>query len=327
MAETTIKEAIIKALAKEVRPMTYKEVYETIIVNKYFSWDADKAKTPKDTVAALLGDFIRNNDTRVKRVKSKKGYQYYLAKYEEQLDIAAIPRKSTPTTKSGNKKVYQERDLHKLLSSYLKNENIFSKTIAHEKSSNSKDNNQKWIHPDMIGIKFLPLKNKASNALMKVINKSDAFDLYSYEIKREITTDYELKKCFFQAVSNSSWANYGYLVAFDISSDLHHEIDRLSQSFGIGVIELKSNPFQSEVLFPARYSSLDFKTIDKICLINTDFEQFIQHTEHLLIAQDGFIKAKEREFEAFCDDYFPSDADSEIKAYLEEKGVPFEEVE
>ena len=69
----------------------------------------------------------------------------------------------------------------------------------------------------MIGINFLKLKNKSSNSLMKVINQSDAFNLISYELKREIKSDYELKKCFFQAVSNSSWANYGYLVAFDIS--------------------------------------------------------------------------------------------------------------
>ena len=64
---------------------------------------------------------------------------------------------------------------------------------------------------------LLKLKNKSSNSLMKVINQSDAFNLISYELKREIKSDYELKKCFFQAVSNSSWANYGYLVAFDIS--------------------------------------------------------------------------------------------------------------
>lgn len=314
------------ALTKEVKTMTYKEVYEEIIANNYFAWDEKKAKTPKDTVSALLGDFIRNNDTRVKRVKSKKGYQYYLAKYEDQLDIAAIPRKSSAVA-SSTKKVYRERDLHKLLSSYLKNENTFSKTISHEKSSNSKDNNQKWIHPDMVGIKFLPLKNKSSNALMKLTNKGDAFDLFSYEIKKEINTDYELKKCFFQAVSNSSWANYGYLVAFDISGDLHSEIDRLSQSFGIGVIELKSNPFHSEVLFPAQYKSLDFKTMDKICLINPDFEQFIQQTGHMLIAPDGFIQAKEKEFEAFCDAYFPPEADSAIETYLVETGIPGEEGE
>ena len=61
--------------------------------------------------------------------------------------------------------------------------------------------------------------------------------LFSYEIKKEINTDYELKKSYFQAVSNSSWANYGYLVAFEISDNLKDEMERLNQSFGIGTMD------------------------------------------------------------------------------------------
>ncbi len=219
--------------------------------------------------------------------------------------------------------VYQERDLHKLLSSYLKNKNTYSKTIFHEKSANSKDSYQKWIHPDMIGIKFKNLKNKSSQALMKVINKADSFELISYEIKREIKSDYDLKKCYFQAVSNSSWSNYGYLVAFEISSNLKDEMERLNQSFGIGVIELKANPYESEILFPSKYKELDFKTVDKLCEVNKDFEKFIEQTETLLIATDRYIKSTKKEFEEFCDDYFRTD--SEIGEYCTDKNIPNEE--
>lgn len=35
------------------------------------------------------------------------------------------------------------------------NQNNRVKTILHEESKNSKDDHQKWIHPDMIGIEFL----------------------------------------------------------------------------------------------------------------------------------------------------------------------------
>jgi hypothetical protein len=45
---------------------------------------------------------------------------------------------------------------------------------------------------------------------MNVLQKSDTLKLTSYEIKKEIKTDSELKEYYFQAVSNSSWANYGY---------------------------------------------------------------------------------------------------------------------
>jgi len=317
----TIKEAILKVLEEQKSALTYMEVHDKINENNYIDWS--NAKTPSDTVGAQLGQFIRQNDTRVKRVKGKKGFEYYLSKYENELNLSEIVEKETEPKKVAKSKVYQERDLHKLLSSYLKNQNTYSKTIFHEKSANSKDNHQKWIHPDMIGINFLNLQNKSSNALMKVINKADAFDLISYEIKREIKSDYELKKCFFQAVSNSSWSNYGYLVAFDISKNLMEEMERLNQSFGIGIIELEANPYESKILFPSKYRELDFKTIDKLCEINTDFEKFVVQTETMLIATDRYIKASRKEFDEFCDDYFKTD--SEIEKYCKEKHIPLEE--
>ena len=144
------------------------------------------------------------------------------------------------------------------------------------------------------------------------------------EIKREIKSDYELKKCFFQAVSNSSWANYGYLVAFEISSNLRDEMERLNQSFGIGIIELQSNPYESQVLFPSRYKELDFQTIDKLCEINKSFEKFITQTETLLIATDRYIKASKKEFAEFCDDYLKTD--TEIEKYCQDKNIPTEKI-
>ena len=314
----TIKEAILKVLEEQKSVMTYMEVNDKIIENDYIDWS--NAKTPSDTVGAQLGHFIRQNDTRVKRVKGKRGFEYYLSKFENELNLSEIIEKETETKKIVKSKVYQERDLHRLLSSYLKSQETYSKTIFHEKSANSKDDHQRWIHPDMIGINFLNLKNKSSNSLMKVINKSDVFNLISYELKREITSDYELKKCFFQAVSNSSWANYGYLVAFDISKNLMDEMERLSQSFGIGIIELSANPYESKILFSADFNELDFKTIDKLCEINKDFEKFMNQTEIMLIAPDKYLKGTRKEFEEFCDTYFKTD--SEIEKYCKEKNIP-----
>ena len=316
----TIKEAILKVLEDNQGSYTYLEVLNMIDAESYIDWT--KAKTPSDTVGAQLGHFIRQNDSRVKRVKGKKGFEYYLSKYENELNLSEVVAKDA-TSKKETTKRYQERDLHILLSSYLKSQNIFSKTIFHEKSSNSKDDHQKWIHPDMIGIHFVNLKNKSSNALLKVINNADAFDLISYELKREIKSDYELKKCFFQAVSNSSWSNYGYLVAFEISRNLMDEMERLSQSFGIGIIELSGNPYESKILFHPKYKELDFKTMDKLCEINTEFSLFIGQTETMLVAPEKYVKSTIKEFEDFCDEYFKTDSESE--KYCQEKNIPFEE--
>lgn len=319
----TIKEAILKTL-DDINGLTnYMDVYNHIVENGYYEFK--EAKTPASTISALLGDFIRTGDTRVKRIKETGGtYSYYLTKNEANIGIDTLIEKTSINPKTPNKKVtYDERDLHILLSSYLKNTDIYSKTIFHEQSSNSKDNYQKWIHPDMIGIKFLNLQTKVSQNFIKAINRVDTFKLTSYELKKEINSDYELKKCFFQAVSNSSWANYGYLVAFEISDSLNEEMERLNQSFGIGIIELKSNPYESKVLYSAKYRDLDFKTIDKLCKINKDFEKFMEQTEKLLTANERYVKATERELEEFCDKYFQSD--TEMEEYCKRKNITIDE--
>lgn len=319
----TIKEAILKSLEDLQKSLTHNEIYEHIISKNYY--DFGDAKTPSSTISALLGDFIRKNDERVKRIKGEKStYLYYLAKFEQDLNvnnIATDVNTKIEIKQSVKKQNYNERDLHKLLSSYLKNKNIYSKTILHEGSKNSKDDHQKWIHPDMIGIEFLNLTSKVNKAFMKILNKSDTFKLTSYELKKEINTDYELKKYFFQAVSNSSWANYGYLVALEISDNLKDEIKRLNESFGIGVIELKANPYESKILFQAKSKELDFKTIDKLCKVNPKFESFIELTERILEIDERNYQSVERELDDFCDDYFKND--SEIEEYCKNHFIPF----
>ena len=325
----TIKEASLKSLDEIKGLANYLDVYNHIIEKGYY--DFKDAKTPDQTVSAILGSFIRDGDTRVKRIKNSNGsYSYYLTKNEAEIDIEVLSgeadTQSIATKPHKIKaKTYLERDLHKLLSSYLKNTKVYSKTIFHEQSKYGSDNNQIWTHPDMVGIKFLKLQNKISQNFLKSINSIDTFKISSYEIKKEINSDSELKKAYFQAVSNSSWANYGYLVAFEISDSLSDEMERLNQSFGIGVIELNSNPYQSKILYPSRYRELDFKTIDKLCKINVEFEQFIEQIDKLMTADDRYYNSTEKELNDFCDSYFAND--TEVEEYCREKNIPIGEEE
>ncbi len=91
-----------------------------------------------------------------------------------------------------------------------------------------------------------------------------------------------LREAFFQAVSNSSWANESYLVAAKISDgqDFLSELKRLSSSFNIGVIKLNtSSPDLSEIMLPARYKeSLDWDTINKLAM-NKDFKEFLSRVQ------------------------------------------------
>ena len=317
----TMKEACLIALDDLKAPQTTTSIYDHI--NKHSLYDFGGARTPKASIGALLGTLIKNGDSRVKRILQERGsFLYYLSKNEILINLE---EDFQPQARCISKVAsYHERDLHKLLSTYLNSKNTLCKTILHEKSRGSADNHQKWIHPDMIGVKFNKINNSAAKDFLKAINLGQMFKLSSYEIKKSIKTDYELKKAYFQAVSNSSWSNYGYLVVFDLNATLYEEIERLNQSFGIGVLELKANPFESKIVFQAKHKELDFNTVEKLCNVNKNFEEFIFRVGNLLTADQKYVKSVEQEFESnFCDKFFIND--SEVLEFCKDKNIPHEE--
>ena len=311
----TVKEAILESLEKLNKQSTYQEVTDYIKSNELYISDG---KTLEATVSALLGDFIRKNDTRVGRLKQGRTYFYYLTKnqLENKINLLNIEQKIDKKIKND----FYERDLHPLFVSYLKSQNIFSKTILHEESKNSKDETQKWVHPDIIGVKFTKLNNDITSRLLKTLEKKDSCEIISYELKKEINSDYELKKSYFQAVSNSSWANRGYLVALDINTNLYSELERLNKAFGIGIIKLHSNPFESQILFQSSYRELDYQTIDKLSNINGKYEDIIEQIEKILNADNRYLDSSLEELSRKCDSYY-----EEIRKYCESKNIPIEE--
>ncbi|MCR1810841.1 HTH domain-containing protein [Sulfurospirillum sp. hDNRA2] len=316
----TIKDSILKALENFKKPVSYQEVTKYILDNKLYAFEG---QTPHATVSALLGDFIRKNDTRVARVKQNGAYFYYLTKNDLlAVEEANVLLQDENGSKKGTKACFSERDLHVLFVSYLKSLGIYAKTILHEESKNSKDDTQKWAHPDIIGVKFAKFKSATSSKLLKTLERKDSCEIISYEIKKEINSDYELKKYYFQAVSNSTWANLGYLVAFEINDNLKEEMERLNKSFGIGVIKLHANPFESQILFQSSYKNLDYQTIDKLCHINEKYRQFIEQIEKILSADDKYVNSSLLELEKECDMYYEKDED--ILNYCTSKNIPIE---
>jgi hypothetical protein len=121
--------------------------------------------------------------------------------------------------------------------------------------------------------------------------------IYSFEVK--IAVDFPtLREYFFQAVSNSSWAHEGYLVAVEIDEDpeFREELTRLSQSFGIGVIQLNTkNPLDSAILLAAREKpSIDWKTVDRIAELNPDFSEFISSVANSIKINQPAVAAFDR---------------------------------
>jgi hypothetical protein len=317
----TVKEAILESLERLNTKATYQEVTEYIKINKLYE---SEGKTLDNTVSSLLGDFIRKGDIRIGRIKNGRTYFYYLTKNSLEEEKFLGTDIEIKQNKKNNKLDFHERDLHLLFVSYLKSQNIFAKTILHEESKNSKDDTQKWVHPDIIGVKFTKLNSEITAKLLKTLEKKDSCEIISYELKKEINSDYELKKSYFQAVSNSSWSNKGYLVAMDINTNLYQEVERLNKAFGIGVIKLSSNPFESQILFQSSYRDLDYQMIDKLCNINEKYKEFVEQIEKILNADERYLNSSLVEFANKCDRYY--EKDDEILSYCKAKNIPTEDI-
>ena len=266
-----------KVLKKTKIPMTANEIWECAIQNK---WDREinsTGKTPWNSISARLYVDIKNNEKSKFKQVLKRPAKFGLRELEyKQEDIEA-------EEKNNNSNKYNEKDLHPLLSKFVYLNQHFrchTKTISHEKSKRKSHGFNKCLHPDIVGIHF-PYKEytKETIDLINSLNES-TYKLYSFEMKKDLNFE-NLREFYFQAVSNSSWANEGYLVTLNIddSDEFMDEIRRLSNAFGIGVIRLNAkNITESEILFPARFNeNLDWDTIDRLNEENVDFKNFSEN--------------------------------------------------
>ncbi|GAA8433048.1 COG2958 family protein [Helicobacter pylori] len=180
-------------------------------------------------------------------------------------------------------KIVHERDLHPFLNYMaINNENLkcYTKTIFHEESSKSPKGTDRWLYPDMVGVRFLHAELSNEN----LINFSKKFDtlpvkLVSFELKKEISV-HNCRECYFQAISNSSWANEGYLVGHHIDThnpQLMDLLKRLHASFGIGVIDLRTDEDKSAILLNAKYKEkIDYTVASELSDKNEKFSGFLK---------------------------------------------------
>lgn len=168
-------------------------------------------------------------------------------------------------------------------------------------------------------MQFEEFKNDATLSLLKATEPKATVHIYSYELKKKIESDYQLKQYYFQALSNSSWANFGFLVAFEISEDLHEEMERLNNAFGIGIILMQAN--DSKILFPAKEKELDYNTIEKLNNLNPDFCSFITKLSKVMNAAKDYTGDALQSFIKICDKIF--DSDEEQEQYCKDHNIPF----
>lgn len=117
--------------------------------------------------------------------------------------------------------------------------------------------------------------------------------LWSFEAKRLLNRS-NVREAYFQAVSNSSWASFGYLVASEIAgAETLKEIQMLYSVHGIGLIELDTNsPTESIVRIPARERmTIEWSMCIRLADENKDFQNYIRRVRQFYQTGDLCKKA------------------------------------
>lgn len=172
-----------------------------------------------------------------------------------------------------------EHDLYPLLCRYLHGEQrLYPKRIDEKRGSNRRGpNGNKWLYPDLVAMEDLGAEwDQEIRACVEQTGAQRA-RLWSFEVKLLLNRS-NVREAWFQAVSNSSWGNFGYLVAAEVEgSDTMKELRLLAASHGIGLILLDAeNPTESEILIPARERpDIDWDACNRLAQENTDFRNFI----------------------------------------------------
>ena len=206
--------------------------------------------------------------------------KYYFSDKSDSAEVAAVENTGEVDTVDKDEVKFGEYELYPLLATYLWAEfGVYSKRIDEKRSSNKRGaNGNRWLYPDMVGMEDLGAEwhQEVRDCVNQYSDKRTK--LWSFEAKLLINRS-NVRECFFQSVSNSSWANFGYLVAAEIEGqDTLKELRMLFAAHGIGLIKLDAdNPAESQVLIPARErDEIDWDMANRLATENRDFLEYVK---------------------------------------------------
>ncbi|WRD41776.1 hypothetical protein E5K46_00450 [Helicobacter pylori] len=332
----TYKELGKKVLEQAGKPLSVKEIWE-----KACEMGLDKeckdGKILPHSLGSQLGEHDISNDKKQFYVarKERGAFFYWLKSREREFPPQKTPDAKEEDTESEcsgtakkQKNSFHERGLHPLLVKFLSedpNFRLLCKTIHHEECKKDKKGKCEWNYPDIVGVyfpynKYFPY-NGYEEEILKFLHHTGQkrHKLFSFELKISIGFP-NLKESYFQAVSNSTWANEGYLVVFKIEDEdeVLGELRRLNQSFGTGVIKLESEISNSKILLPAKEREIDIPTLNMLVKQSPkDFKPFMEKINKQI--EKGLDTAVD--MENFFDEALDDEA---MQEHIEKKGIKAE---
>ncbi|PUD84684.1 hypothetical protein C2R45_06510 [Helicobacter pylori] len=318
-----------KVLEQAEEPLKPKEIWERACGMGLDKERPSIGKTPWSTLGTDLG----KDKKQFYVARKEKGTHYYWLKSRER----EFPPQETSNaeddeqiecsgTAEKQKTSFDESDLHPLLVKFLNedpNFKLLCKTIRHNECKKSTAGECKWNYPDIVGVyfpynKYFPYNGYKEETLKFLHHTGQKrHKLFSFELKKELSFS-NLKESYFQAVSNSTWANEGYLVVKNIKEDVLDELRQLNQSFGIGVIKLESEISNSKILLPAKEREIDIPTLNMLVKQSPkDFKPFMAKINKQI--EKGLDTAVD--MENFFDEALDDEA---MQKHIEKKGIKAE---
>jgi len=279
---------------------TARQIAQWIVQNKREACEAKMMRsqanvTPIDNWPALEQQLVAEIGASRKRILKKyddlrvtdgRPRQYFCenedADNDDTPEVLASVAPANDLEKTPVRQRLIEHDLYPILMAYLNtSEGIYSLRVDENRSSNRHGSRgNQWLHPDIVGMEAPSVRWERE--------VRDCFDqfgengatLYSFEVKQKLSRS-NVRESFFQAVSNSSWANMAYLVAAEVVDDggTIDELRMLSSLHGVGFIQLNiDDPSESTISIPARRrNTADWDSINRLAKENGDFMRYIKN--------------------------------------------------
>lgn len=281
-------ELAYKVLSQRKKPMSASEIWEDAVRMGLVDQLETRGATPQYTLSSRLYSAANDPSNSNFAFVGVRPKRFYIPGITDQSTLQVDDETALEREEKGTSPSYKEKDLHSVLTYFIRARfDAFSKTINHSKSRRKEFG--EWVHPDMVACYFPRPHWKTDVHDLSQYLGDVQLTLYSFEIKQRLSFG-NLRESFFQAVSNSSWAHEGYLVAAQISKepDFHEELLRLTRSFGIGIIELElDKPNLSNIMYQSeKRDFLDWDTVNKLASMNEDFGKFISRVRKDLVSKE-----------------------------------------
>jgi hypothetical protein len=207
---------------------------------------------------------------------------YYWTEASEEAEVAATEGPASELHDVRNhlaETPAHEMELYPKVAEFLTVEfGLHSQRIDEKRSANKRGpQGNRWLYPDVVALEDLTRDWTAE--VRNCVSEAGAQKarMWSLEVKLLLNRS-NVREAYFQAVSNSSWANFAYLVTGELEgNETLKELRMLAALHGVGVIKLDAqNPAESQVLIPARErQEIDWANCNRLAAENSDFRKVV----------------------------------------------------